>query len=214
MTDYTIQSFKNGKKTVIGIGLAEDIKEIMEDHMNNSHSSAYSSLTNSTNEISDPQTIVVRSPSPGAVSPTSTNSSLARGHLKDHHHQQQPAYRKQIATMSASSYGGSGSGQKEHQHFSVFHQNMHGQRQQVTDLSNISGNTLNHDSYSSSMSSSIISGVGSSIGPQKVPRSSKTIIKCESPNSTSTSIEIRNIIDDYNATLRRATKEIKGKHVF
>ena len=179
MTDYTIDSFTSGKQSVIGACVTE-FQDNMED-MNNSHSSAYSSLTNSTNEISDPST-VVQSPSPGAMS---TLTSFEATH-KD----------RQLKKQRPVTYGSNNG----------FHRNSSSQLYEghVTDLSNMSAI---HDGYNSTASS--VSGMSSS--GQKIGRSRDLTLgpTCASP-TTSASIEIRNIIDDYNVTLKRATKEIKG----
>ena len=183
MIDYTIHSFTSGKTSVIG-AYVTDIKDNMED-MNNSHSSAYSSLTNSTNEISDPRTII-QSPTPGMLAMSSTVAPETRH--KDRHLKKQ---------SSGASYG-----YDNYERSNSSHQ----YQDDVTDLSNI---PVIHDGYNSTASS--VSGIGSTSG-QKMSRSSRDLTmraSCASP-PTSTSIEIRNIIDDYNATLRRATKEIKG----
>ena len=177
MTDCTIDSFTSGKQSVIG-ACATEFQD-MED-MNNSQSSAYSSLTNSTNEISDPSTLV-QSPSPGAMSSTSFEATHKDRQLK-----------KQRPVTYGSNNG--------------FHRNSSSQLYEghVTDLSNMSAI---HDGYNSTASS--VSGISSS--GQKVGRSRDLTLgpTCTSP-TTSASIEIRNIIDDYNVTLKRATKEIKG----
>ena len=181
MLDYTIHSFTSGKKIVISAYMT-DYKDNMED-MNNSHSSAYSSLTNSTNEISGPTTII-QSPIPTMSAAASSETKHKNWHIKNQ--------------TAGEAFG-----------YSNYHRNNTGHQYQagVTNLSNI---PVLHDGYNSSASS--VGEIGSASG-QKVYRSSRDVTlrtPCASP-PTSTSIEIRNIIDDYNATLRRATKEIKGK---
>lgn len=174
-------SFTSGKKSVIG-AYVTDFKDNMED-MNNSHSSAYSSLTNSTNEIND-HTTIIQSPPPGMLGMSTTVSSEGT--------------HKNLKKQSAgASYG-----------YNSYHRSpsSHQYQDDVTDVSNI---PVIHDGYNSTASS--VSGIGST-SEQKISRSSRDLtsrISCATP-PTSTSIEIRNIIDDYNATLRRATKEIKG----
>ena len=182
MTDYTIDSFTNGKKSTIG-AYVTDIKDSMED-INNSHSSAYSSLTNSTNEISDPSTMI-QSPTPASIL-----HSIPQDSSRKHRH-----FVKQNNTVSYG-YNSCQSSPSSHAY-----------QDDVTDLSNL---PAIHDGYNSS-SSSVINIGGN--GDQKMARSSRDLTVRNSAISptTSTSAEIRNIIDDYNATLRRATKEIKGK---
>ena len=176
MTDYTIDSFTSGKKSFIG-AYVSNLECDMEE-MNNSHSSAYSSLTNSTNEISDPATIM-QSPTPVAILHTSPSKSANKTRIR-------------IKPGSETLYDYNNC--QSSPSITQYHE-------EVTDLSNLSGI---HDGYNSTAST--ISG-----SEQKQRRSQNSTLRssCASP-STSTSIEIRNIIDDYNATLRRATKEIKG----
>jgi len=174
-------SFTSGKKSVIG-AYVNDLKYNMED-MNNSHSSAYSSLTNSTNEISDP-TNIMQSPTPGTILHTAQSEIPQKN-------------RHLIKPSHGTSYGYNScqSSPSSHQY-----------QDDVTDLSNLPNI---HDGYNSATSS--ISGIGSA-SEQKMASSYREHTlrnKCASP-STSTSVEIRTIIEDYNATLRRATKEIKG----
>lgn len=182
MTDYTIDSFTSGKKSVIG-AYVNDLKYSMED-MNNSHSSAYSSLTNSTNEISDPTTNILQSPTPVAMLPN-TQSETPR------------KTRHMIKPSNGTSYGYNSCQSSP---------SIHQYQDDVTDLSNL---PAIHDGYNSAASS--ISGMGSA-SEQKITQSYRDLTlrsTCTSP-PTATSVEIRNIIEDYNATLRRATKEIKG----
>ena len=182
MTDYTIDSFTSGKKSTIGAYVTE-LKNSMED-INNSHSSAYSSLTNSTNEISDPSTMI-QSPTPGSIMHSiPPDSSHKNRHFVKQNNAMPFGYSSCQSSPSSHTY-----------------------QDDVTDLSNL---PQIHDGYTSS-SSSVINIGGSS--EQKLARSSRELALRNSAMSptTSTSAEIRNIIDDYNATLRRATKEIKGK---
>ena len=169
MIDYTIDSFTSGKKSFIGAYVA-DLKYNMED-MNNSHSSAYSSLTNSTNEISDPTTIV-QSPTPRAMlHAVSSETPSKNRHLLKSNNCISFGYNSCQSSPSSHTY-----------------------QDDVTDISNLP--QVIHDGYNSTSSS--VSGMGS-VSDQKMARPSRdpTIRNtCASP-STSTSVEIRKSQDDF-----------------